>query len=358
MPAYSGSFSPRLDEIVSLLDREIRSPLNLMEICGTHTVAILRFGFRSYFKGRIDFLSGPGCPVCVTAPEDIDRILALAERGVTIVTFGDLLKVPGSGSSLAAKRAEGCAVHVVYNPLEALEIAARTKSETAFIGIGFETTAPLVAALVEEIVTRRISNLSIYPLLKTIPAAMEHLLSRMEHRLDGLICPGHVSAIIGEKPYGFIPARFNLPCVIAGFEREDIAAGLLALLRQIKAGESRVENRYGRVVKREGNPRARELIYRYFRPEAARWRGLGEIPASGLTLRPEYEDYHILRRVPVPVLPGREPAGCLCGRIICGLNSPGDCPHFGRDCTPAHPLGPCMVSSEGSCQAYYLYGRE
>ncbi|MGQ9778842.1 MAG: hydrogenase formation protein HypD [Bacillota bacterium] len=358
MSAYSGNSSPHLPEVLSFLAREIHSPLNLMEVCGTHTVAILRFGFKSYFKGKINFLSGPGCPVCVTAPEDIDRILALAERGVTIVTFGDLLKVPGSGSSLAAKRAEGAAVHVVYNPLEALAIAGRTKNETVFIGIGFETTAPLVAALVEEIVARRIDNLSLYPLLKTIPPAMEHLLSRMEHRLDGLLCPGHVSAIIGEQPYDFIAARFHLPCVIAGFEREDIARGLLALLRQIKAGEARVENRYARVVRREGNPRARELIYRYFRPEVARWRGLGEIPASGLALRPEYEDYHILRRVPIPEVPAREPAGCLCGRIICGLNNPEECPHFGRDCTPVHPLGPCMVSGEGSCQAHYLYGRE
>ncbi|MGE5558662.1 MAG: hydrogenase formation protein HypD [Bacillota bacterium] len=347
-----------LNHVLRTLREQITAPLNIMEVCGTHTVALLKFGFKSFFKDRINFLSGPGCPVCVTSPQDIDRIIALADAGVSVITFGDLLKAPGSSSSLAQKRAEGRRIYTVYNPLDALEIARRIRGEAAFIGIGFETTAPPVAALLDEIIRRKTPNLSLYTLLKTIPRAMCHLLSRHDYRIHGLICPGHVSAVIGVAPYDRIASDFRIPCVITGFEREDIAAGIIALIRQIQSGRYLVENAYPRVVKSDGNLKAREYIRLFFQENEAVWRGLGMIPESGLVLRPEFSEYHIVNRIAVEQPQVQEPEGCLCARIICGLNNPRDCRQFNAGCTPEHPLGPCMVSSEGSCHADYLYGSE
>jgi hydrogenase expression/formation protein HypD len=334
-------------------------PINLMEVCGTHTVAIFRHGIRDLLPPNVSMLSGPGCPVCVTANADLDKALALAATpGVTLCTFGDMLRVPGSESSLQKARAAGADVRVVYSPLDALKLAAgHPDRQIVFFGVGFETTAPTVAAALLDARRQTLPNFSVASVHKTVPLALRALLSAREVHVDGLLLPGHVSAIIGSHPYEFIAAEFGIPCVIAGFEPLDILQGLDMLLVQVSAGRARVEIAYTRIVRPGGNPAALAAMDEVFAPSDADWRGLGVIPGSGLALRPEWANMDAERRFPLHLPPTREHRGCRCGEVLRGVIRPPDCPLFGRVCSPDEPVGPCMVSFEGTCSAWYQYAR-
>jgi hydrogenase expression/formation protein HypD len=336
----------------------VTSSVNLMEVCGTHTVAIFRHGVRDLLPPEVRMLSGPGCPVCVTTNADIDKAIALAEQpDVTLVTFGDMMKVPGSYLSLSQAKARGCDVRVVYSARDALTIArANPERSVVFFGVGFETTSPTVAACVLEAESLGLENFSVLPAHKLIPPAMEALVSSGEVRIDGFVCPGHVSVIIGSHPYEFLAGRYGVPCVVTGFEPLDILQGIDMLLRQIAEGQARVEIQYTRSVRPEGNPRAREILERVFGAGGADWRGLGHIPRSGLAMRPEYSRFDAAVAHTIEPPPTKEHAGCICGDILRGVKTPPECALYAEVCTPENPVGPCMVSSEGTCAGWYQYG--
>lgn len=336
------------------MDRDVAQ---LMEICGTHTVAIFRSGMRKLLPPSIRLISGPGCPVCVTADEDIDRVIWLARRPDTIVTtFGDLMRVPGSSSSLNMERSEGADVRMVYASLDALEMAkANPDRQVVFVGIGFETTAPTVAAAVKTAATLGIGNFSIYSAHKLLPPAMRALLDAKELSINGFLCPGHVSTVIGAVAYEEVVGRYGIPCVVTGFEPIDILQGISMLVDQIDRGEARVMNEYRRGVSYEGNTAAQRLINEVFRPVDTSWRGLGVIPESGLGFRDGYERFDAAKRFQMPEIRVKEHPGCRCGEVLRGVLTPPECGLFRVVCTPQNPKGPCMVSSEGTCGAYHRY---
>ncbi len=329
-----------------------------MEVCGTHTMAIARFGLKELLAGKVRFLSGPGCPVCVTSAHDLDLLIAVAEMpGVVLTTFGDMLRVPGSRTSLEAARAGGAEVKIIYSPLEALELAREQRDKhVVMAGVGFETTAPVVAGTLQMAVAEGLSNFYVFSAHKVIPPAMEALLQLGEVRVNGFICPGHVSAIIGTHPYEPIAKGFNVPCVISGFEPVDVLQTVLMLIELGEAGRAEVKVQYGRGVREDGNPRARAVMDAVFELADAEWRGFGTIPGSGLVLRPEFAAHDAIKVFRPEVESAEEPSGCSCGEILRGITEPEDCPLFGSYCTPENPVGPCMVSSEGSCAAAYRYG--
>jgi len=330
--------------------------MTFMEVCGTHTMAIARHGIRELIPQNIQLISGPGCPVCVTPNHLVDYGVALSRiPEVMVTTFGDMMKVPGSTSSLDREHARGGDIRIVASTLEALSLAEKHKDKNVvFLGVGFETTVPTVAASLIEAKDRNLRNYTVLSNHKVMPPAMEAL-STGDVKIDGYLCPGHVSAIIGSKPYGFLAGQFGIGCVVGGFEPLDILQSILMLVKQIKAQKPRVEVQYSRVVKPDGNPRAREVVYSVFESSDSEWRGIGVIPNSGLKIRPDFSDWDAEVRFPVEVEPTREPKGCLCGQVLQGKTKPDSCPHFGKCCTPGDPLGPCMVSSEGTCAAYFKY---
>jgi hydrogenase expression/formation protein HypD len=334
-----------------------RGPIRLMEVCGTHTVAIARGGFRSVLPESIKLISGPGCPVCVTANRDIDRVIALTRvPNVTVATFGDMVRVPGSSSTLARRRAEGASVEIVYSPLDALRLAQeRSEGNVVFVGVGFETTTPLVAATIERAAALGLKNFSVVAAHKRVPPALEALVNDAEVALDALILPGHVSTILGVEPYAFLADSYGIPGVVTGFEPVDVLQGIAQLLEQIAEGRAAIEIAYRRGVMAQGNPVAREAIDRVFDVCDAEWRGLGRIPASGYVIRDEFAVFDATRRFELDVEPTVEARGCRCGDVLRGVIPPNACPLFDRLCTPANPIGPCMVSSEGSCAAYHRY---
>lgn len=358
--SFPASSAPLRDQVRELhrLAGQLARPLTYMEVCGTHTVAAFRSGLRSMLPAPLALLSGPGCPVCVTPKEYVDQVLLLARRPqVVIVTFADLLRVPGSQSTLERERALGADIRVAYSPLEALSWASQEPGrQIIFLAVGFETTIPAVAVAVQQAAERQIRNLSFLCALKLMPPALHALLTSSRLRLDGLLCPGHVSVIIGPEAYADLARRYRLPCVIAGFEPADMVAGLLMLLRQTSDRRADVEIQYRRSVRPGGQQRAREAWEAVFQPETVRWRGLGSIANSGLRLRPEFSAWDanvIFPETQVAAVPD-DPA-CHCGQVLQGWERPPHCPLFAKICTPENPYGPCMVSSEGTCAAYYRY---
>ena len=341
-------------------------PLAFMEVCGTHTMAAARMGLRGALPASIRLISGPGCPVCVTPVGTLDHALALAARPeVTVATFGDLMRVPGSAApgeegeppSLTSAKAAGADIRVVYSPNDALDAArAHPAREVVFLGVGFETTAPGIAAAILRARDEGLRNFSVLSAHKTIPGAMVLLASSGELRLDGFLCPGHVSIILGPEAYEPVVAAARVPCVIAGFEPVEILRGLAALVAQAGRGEARVENAYGGAVRPGGNARARAVMDEVFEPCDSVWRGLGTIPRSGLAIRPALASFDAARRFEVSLPEPVEPAGCRCGDVLRGAVEPEECPLFGTECTPDRPVGACMVSSEGSCAARFRYG--
>jgi hydrogenase expression/formation protein HypD len=332
--------------------------VRLMEFCGGHTHAILRYGIRQLVPKTVELRSGPGCPVCVTATTDLDKATALAHLpDVIITTFGDMIRVPGSYSSLQQAKAEGADVRIVYSTIDAVEIAkANPGKSTIFIGIGFETTAPTIAASILKAQQEKIENFYVLPLNKLTPPVMKALLDSGEIKLDGIVCPGHVSVIIGSHPYEFIPKDYGVACVISGFEPLDILLCIDKLVEQIEKGEPKVEIAYPRGVKPEGNTKARQLMEDVFEIGEANWRGIGIVPKSGLKIRRKYEQFDADKAFSVSLKPPKEPKGCRCGDVIRGAATPLECQLFRKVCTPERPVGPCMVSSEGACAAYYQYG--
>ena len=344
--------------LVARIRQRSTRPARLMEFCGGHTVSIAKHGIRQLLPSTIEMLSGPGCPVCVTANADLDKAIALTWLpDVIVATFGDMIKVPASRSSLQQAKAEGGDVRIVYSTQDALEIAQHNPSKSVvFIGIGFETTAPTVAASVLQAEQQGIDNYYVLSQHKLCPPVIKALLDSGEVKLDGIVCPGHVSAVIGSYPYEFIPRGYGIACVVAGFEPLDILLCVDMLVSQIESGEPRVEIAYRRGVKPEGNKVALELMYKVFEVCDGNWRGIGVVPESGLRLREEYRHYDAEHAF--QIAPGEpvEPKGCICGDILRGVKTPLDCKLFRAVCNPEHPVGPCMVSSEGSCAAYYQYG--
>jgi len=333
--------------------------LNIMEVCGTHTQNFCRFGLAKLLPKNIRLISGPGCPVCVSPQGYIDAAVKLAKnKDVLIVTFGDMLRVPGSVSSLEKERAKFGNVRVVYSPWDALSVSRDNPGKkVVFLAVGFETTAPTIALSIMEAKKENLKNLFFLSSLKLIPPAMHYLLLDKRLKVGGFLCPGHVSAVIGTKDYAFIPKKYKIPCCVAGFEPVDILEGIGMILEQVVTGNPYVANQYTRVVAQAGNPRAKEIIRRVFKISASRWRGLGIIPGSGLKLKDEFSGFDAGRIFSVASMQNKaEPAKrCRCSDVLKGLISPPDCPLFGRRCQPGNPLGPCMVSSEGACNAYYKF---
>lgn len=341
--------------IEGLVDKEIC----LMEVCGTHTVAIFKQGIKRLLPDSLRLLSGPGCPVCVTPNRDIDTAVLLStQKDVVLTTFGDMIKVPGTTGSLEKQRAEGGDIRVVYSVLDALGIARKAPSKkVVFLGVGFETTSPSIASTIHLAGQEGIDNFWVYSCHKLIPPAMQALLEAGEAKIDGFICPGHVSTIIGSIPYEFIPLKFGVPCVITGFEPLDILQGIYMLLKQIRDRKSLVEIQYRRCVRPEGNQRAISGLYEVFEAADSEWRGIGLIPGSGLRIKEEYSSFDASLHFELPPLKvSQEKSGCICGQILRGISTPLDCLLFRKKCTPENPIGPCMVSSEGTCAAYYNYG--
>ncbi len=338
--------------------RRLGRPVRLMEVCGTHTMVAMRSGLRSLLPDNVTLLSGPGCPVCVTPPGFIDAAIAIGrEPGTTITTFGDLVRVPGSSSSLERERAEGLQVRVVYSAGDALALAeAQPDENIVFLGVGFETTAPTVALAVKNAHDRAVGNFSVLSAHKVMPPAMDSLIEGGVVHVDGFLCPGHVSVVTGARAFSPFAARHSLPCVITGFEPEDMLEGIDMLLAQLEDQRREVEIQYRRAVTWEGNQAAQRIMNEVFAEADAEWRGLGTIAGSGLALRGEFAMFDAAKRAGVVVGPGSRPPGCRCGDVLRGALAPPDCGLFGRMCSPEHPVGPCMVSSEGACAAYARYG--
>jgi hydrogenase expression/formation protein HypD len=350
-------------ELVSAAVREIRRivtcPWVIMEICGGQTHAIVRHGIDQLLPPEIELVHGPGCPVCVTPLELIDKALDIAARpNVIFTSYGDMLRVPGSSGDLFAVRAAGGDVRVVYSPLDAVKIAqANPDKEVVFFAIGFETTAPANAMSVLQAQALGLTNYSVLVSHVCVPPAMHAILSSPHNRVQGFLAAGHVNAVMGTWEYPAIAERYHVPIVATGFEPLDIATGILAVVRQLEAGRAEVENAYGRAVTREGNVPAQSVIEQVFEVRDRKWRGVGPIPASGWGLRPAFAAFDAERRFDVGEIHTQESPLCIAGLILQGLKKPHDCPAFGTACTPESPLGATMVSSEGACAAYYRYGR-
>jgi hydrogenase expression/formation protein HypD len=345
----------RIAQCCQALGRRIQ----LMEICGTHTVSLLRSGVKSLVVDHLRLISGPGCPVCVTSQGYMDAACELAARDeVTLCTYGDMVRVPGSKGSLEQAKAGGADVRVVYSPRDALALAMAAPARTVvFLAIGFETTAPATAAVLVEARQRGVANFFVLTAHKRVLPAVAALLSGGEAGLDGLLCPGHVSIILGANAYQPVVDTWHMPCVIAGFEPMNMLEGIAALVGQVAEGAPAVENVYSVAVSPEGNRMAQELLDRVFVPGPAIWRAMGVIPESGMDLREDYRCFDAAEQLGVAFGPDVEPTGCKCGQVIQGKVDPPQCELFGTACTPMSPVGPCMVSSEGTCAAWFKYNR-
>jgi hydrogenase expression/formation protein HypD len=340
-------------------DRSSR-PVRLMEFCGGHTHAIMRYGLRGLLPSTVDLRSGPGCPVCVTSNSDLDWAIALSKvPDLILTTFGDMVRVPGSTESLQDAKAAGADVRMVYSTLDALKAARENPARpVVFLGIGFETTAPTIAAAILQAHKDGLENFSVLSLHKLTPPATQAILSSGEIALDGILGPGHVTTIIGADAWRFLPARYGLPVAVAGFEPLDILQAVADLVDMIEDGKPAVSNSYARSVTPEGNRIALVTLERVFELGTADWRGLGLVPSSGLSIRPEFAQFDAARLFDVDPGPLKEHKGCRCGDVLRGTLSPPQCPLFDKACTPMRPIGPCMVSAEGACAAFYRFGRD
>lgn len=330
-------------------------PVKIVHVCGTHEITIAQHGLRSLLPENVEVLEGPGCPVCVTSTQDLDCALKIAEKGAILCTFGDMTRVPGSRMTLEEAKAEGADVRIVLSAADAVDVARRNPEKpVVFLAVGFETTAPGTAAVLAHAPP---DNFFVLASHKLIPPALAALLSASPAEISAFLAPGHVSTIIGAAAYRPITARFRVPIVVAGFEPLDILYALALVLRQLKEGRAEVENAYPRSVTEEGNLRAQELLREVFRVGPAIWRGIGEIPASGLYLREEFAQHDAKREFGVEGEIGEEkPPGCRCADVLMAKAVPTDCPFYGEACTPLSPIGPCMVGSEGACNIWYRYG--
>ncbi len=347
----SQHIASEISEIAGDLD------ITLMEVCGTHTMSIYRYGIKKMLPKNIRLLSGPGCPVCVTDDDYIDKVIELSSKNdVIITTFGDMMRVPGTESNLDKQKANGHNIKIVYSVIDALKIAKENpEMKVIFLGVGFETTVPTIASAVMRADNEDIKNFLVMSANKLIPPAMEVIVKGKKVGVDGFICPAHVSTIIGAQPYKFLSEQYNIPCVIAGFEATDILQSIYLLVKQLIEKRSEVEIQYTRAVKAEGNRKAIAVIDRVFENDDAQWRGIGVIQKSGLKIKEEFKDFDAENLFRFEYKPVKKNKGCICGSVLQGINTPDECKLFRKVCTPESPVGPCMVSSEGTCAAYYKY---
>ena len=346
-----------VSSLTARLGQAVTRPIKIMEVCGSHTMSIFHHGIRDLLPANLQLLSGPGCPVCVTPQGYIDNAIQLAQsKDVILTSFGDMLRVPGNHSSLLKEKAAGHDIRVLYSPLDAVEIAAANpQRQVVFLGVGFETTAPVVAVTILEAAKRSLDNYSVFSAHKLVPPAMEALCADRGLQVDGFLCPGHVSTVIGLDPYRFLAEKYHKPAVIAGFEIVDILHALLLIAEMLRQDKPAAANAYPRAVADNGNPTAREIMTRLFMPTASVWRGLGQIPGSGLQIRPEFARFDAAVRFDLAETETETPNGCSCGDILRGRKTPPQCALYKKVCTPQTPMGACMVSSEGTCAAYYKY---
>ena len=345
----------RVKKLVKEIEEiDLPESVNIMEVCGTHTMSIRRFGIHKLVESKVSLISGPGCPVCVTPVSYMDRAIWLAKReDVIITTFGDMVKVPGTKGSL---QMSGRDVRVVYSPIESIDIALKNQDKkVVFLAVGFETTVPTIAATILEARRRNLRNFFILEGNKIMPPPLRALLDDRDMHIDGFLLPGHVCTVSGYVQYQFIADEYGKVAVVSGFEPVDILLAILEILKLIKKGQPLVKNMYPRAVRPEGNKKAMELVFDVFETADAEWRGLGTIPGSGLVLREPYKDFSTVGYFEIPNFDSREHPLCICGEVLKGKAVPEDCELFGRGCTPDHPVGPCMVSSEGTCAAHYRY---
>lgn len=348
--------------LIKKIRGNVHKSLTFMEVCGTHTHAISKTGIRKALSGKVRLLSGPGCPVCVTPDEEIDAFISLAGmKDVVVTTFGDMLHVPGTRGSLAEEKDTGKDIKVVYSPLDVLDMAEKEKGkEFVFLGVGFETTSPTILATVAEAKKAGIRNFSIFSSFKLIPPALRMIAAHPELKIDGFILPGHVSAIIGTEPYRFLVEEFRKPSVVTGFEALDILEAILMMTNQISEGDPKLEIQYQRVVTEKGNTRALGMIDEMCDVKDSIWRSLGNIPGTGLKLKDDWKEFDVERKLalaPLNYESSDTSKGCRCGDVLLGKIVPPECPLFAVSCTPERAVGPCMVSSEGACAAYYKYER-
>lgn len=355
LEAYRDAETAR--RVASAITRQVTRPWTLMEVCGGQTHAIVRFGIDELLPKSLSLVHGPGCPVCVTAVEQIDRALAVAGRpGVIFCSYGDMLRVPGSRGDLFSAKAAGADVRMVYSPLDAVKLArAHPDREVVFFAVGFETTAPAHALAVKLARQQGLRNFSLLVSHVLVPPAMQAILGSPENRVQGFLAAGHVCAVMGVEEYVPVARRFRVPIVVTGFEPLDLLHGILCCVRQLESGRAEVENAYQRAVRADGNLPARALMREVFEVITRPWRGIGEIPDSGWGLREEFAEFDAERRFEVQSVTARESEECISGRVLRGLKKPAECPAFGTRCTPEHPLGATMVSSEGACAAYFRY---
>lgn len=350
-----------IKKIINAINKMKDRKYKIMEICGTHTTAIARFGIRSLLPSNVMLISGPGCPVCVTPMSRIDNIFEIAEnKNVIIATYGDMVRVPGSmpNKSLEKLKAQGAKVEIVYSPIDAVYIAKENiNKDVVFLAIGFETTVPGTALAISYAEEKGIKNFYVFSLHKTIEPVMRNLISEKDFDIDGFLCPGHVASVIGVKGFEFLSREYNIPSVICGFEAGDILVSIYMLLNLINNKESKTENEYIRCVNYEGNIKAQSIIKKYFEPRDDLWRGIGEIKNSGLKLKEEYFKYDAEKRFSIELSNKEKLTACRCGDVIKGKINPFECSLFEKECTPWNPIGPCMVSCEGTCAAYYKYMR-
>ena len=359
MKKSNNELMDKADVLLAEIRTLAQSPFSIMEVCGTHTVAIAKNALRELLPKTIRLISGPGCPVCVTDNSDIDRYLYLAAQpNVMTVTFGDMIRVPGTKKNLQELRAEGADVRVVYSTQDALELARQNPDkQVVFLGIGFETTVPTVAVSIEIAKREGLNNYSVLSMHKVVPPVLKMLAEDDQLVVDAFLDPGHVCSIIGTGPIEFMAKDYGKPGVVTGFEALDILEGIVMLLRQRSEGRSEIEIQYQRVARAEGNPHAKQFIEKVFEPIDTFWRGMGLIPQSGLGIREDYGAWDAARKFALPVFHSQETPGCRCGDVLKGLIYPTECPLFARHCTPMKPVGPCMVSTEGSCAAYHRYSQ-
>jgi hydrogenase expression/formation protein HypD len=350
---------PLAQKVLAEIRRIVTQPWVLMEVCGGQTHSIVKYGIDRLLPDRVELVHGPGCPVCVTSLEMIDKAHAIAScRDVIFCSFGDMLRVPGSDGDLLVLKSRGADIRVVYSPIDCLKIArANPDKQIVFFAIGFETTAPANAMSVWQAKQQDVKNFSILVSHVLVPPSIASILQSPQNRVQGFLGPGHVCAVMGYREYEPIAARFKVPIVITGFEPLDLLQGTLMALQQLESGRAVVENQYARIVSREGNVVARQLVEKVFEVCDRKWRGVGSIPKSGYKLRWEFRDHDAERIFGVKEIATEEPSNCISGQILRGIKKPHDCPAFGTLCNPEHPLGATMVSAEGACAAYYAYGR-
>ncbi len=358
---YSNEFRDKrlANLVIKQIKKNSKKKVSLMEVCGGHTMAIRKYGIQDLLPSSIQLISGPGCPVCVTSKSFIDKIIEYSKlKNNIITTYGDLIRIPGSTSSLLLEKAKGADIRIIYSTLEAIKLAKEyVDKKVIFPAIGFETTTPATAVAIMEAEKLELKNFLIVSAHKTMPNALISLLES-DSIIDGFIGPGHVSTIAGAKIYTDIVNKYNIPVTVSGFEPLDILHSILMLVNNIEKSQAKLDIQYARAVSYDGNLKAQQLVDTYFEPVSAFWRGIGIIPKSGLKLRKAYQHFDAENVFPIDIKETKTPKECLCGNILRGLNQPTDCKLFGKTCTPENPVGACMVSSEGSCAAYYKFSRE